>query len=396
MGIGGIGGGSTKRRVEIPSYRIQSPPLLQLPPLPPPQFSITVYRAVVLAASIGLMYIVLGQSQYSPLQSPISTETPGSESESSLFHILKSEDKEEKELDLILKKASMKDRKTVIITTVNAAWMEPSSIFDLFLESLKIGNETQKYLENLVVVALDPEAYRRCVSLHPYCYSLTTEGVDFSGETKFMSGDYLKMMWRRIDFLRSILEMGYSFIFSDADVAWMRDPFSRLYGGGDIQFSTDLYLFNSSRSRHNLPNAGFFYVKSNPRTVQFYKRWYSKRLDSPGVNEQDVLRKMMFDSFVNETGVDIRFLDTAYFGGWCEADQDLDVVVTMHVNCCSKLKSKIHDMQMFMEDWKNYKKGGGETDNKWTLPRKCVLNKAKLERIKALVRRAHSIPFNHH
>ncbi|XP_047940896.1 external alternative NAD(P)H-ubiquinone oxidoreductase B4, mitochondrial-like [Salvia hispanica] len=29
----------------------------------------------------------------------------------------------------------------------------------------------------------------------------------------------------------------------------------------------------------------------------------------------------------------------------------------MHVNCCSKLMSKIHDMQMFMEDWKNYKMG---------------------------------------
>ncbi|XP_042067474.1 uncharacterized protein At4g15970-like [Salvia splendens] len=345
MGIGGIGGGSTKRRVEIPSYRIQSPP----------QFSITLYRAVLLGASIGLMYIVLGQSQYSPLQSPISTETPERESESSSFHIFKSEDKPEKELDFILKKAAMKDRKTVIITTVNVAWTKPSSIFDLFLESLKIGNETQKYLENLVVVALDPEAYNRCVRLHPYCYSLTTEGGDFSGEKKFMSEDYVKMMWRRIDFLRSILKLGYNFIFSDADVTWLRDPFSRLYEDSDIQFSTDLYLFNSSRSRPNLPNAGWFYVESNPRTIQFYKYWYSKRLNFPGVNEQDVLRKIIFDgSFSNETGVDIRLLDMAYFGGWCEADQDLDVVVTMHVNCCSKLKSKIHDMQMHMEDWKNY------------------------------------------
>jgi hypothetical protein len=29
-----------------------------------------------------------------------------------------------------------------------------------------------------------------------------------------MTQDYLKMMWRRIKFLRSVLEMGYNFIFS--------------------------------------------------------------------------------------------------------------------------------------------------------------------------------------
>lgn len=29
-----------------------------------------------------------------------------------------------------------------------------------------------------------------------------------------MTADYLKMMWRRIDFLRSVLEMGYNFVFT--------------------------------------------------------------------------------------------------------------------------------------------------------------------------------------
>jgi hypothetical protein len=43
---------------------------------------------------------------------------------------------------------------------------------------------------------------------------LHTYGVDFSGEKGFMTQDYLKMMWRRIKFLRSVLEMGYNFIFS--------------------------------------------------------------------------------------------------------------------------------------------------------------------------------------
>ncbi|KAL1569285.1 hypothetical protein AAHA92_00779 [Salvia divinorum] len=96
MGIGGIGA-NTKRRAEIPSYRIQSPPLLHHPPLSPPHFSTTVYKTILLAASIGLIYIFLGQSEYSPLQFPITPSvkanfSPERESEASLIHILKSDD----------------------------------------------------------------------------------------------------------------------------------------------------------------------------------------------------------------------------------------------------------------------------------------------------------------
>ena len=104
--------------------------------------------------------------------------------------------------------------KTVILTTLNAAWTAPNSIFDLFLESFKIGNGTQWLLNHVVVLALDQKAYSHCMEVHPHCYSVTTEGVDFSGEAHFMSQDYLKMMWRRIDFLHTVLKMGYNFIFT--------------------------------------------------------------------------------------------------------------------------------------------------------------------------------------
>lgn len=90
----------------------------------------------------------------------------------------------------------------------------PGSIVDLFLESFRIGHHTRPLLNHLVIVALDDKAFRRCLSLHRHCYSLLTEDVDFSKEAYFMTPDYLKMMWRRIDFLRSVLEMGYNFIFT--------------------------------------------------------------------------------------------------------------------------------------------------------------------------------------
>lgn len=120
-------------------------------------------------------------------------------------------EKAENNLEKTLKSAAMEEHKTVIITTLNAAWTEPNSIFDLFLESFKIGDQTQTLLKHVVVVAFDQKAYSRCLEANLHCFDL---GVDFSGQAYFMSGGYLKMMWKRIDFLRSVLEMGYNFVFS--------------------------------------------------------------------------------------------------------------------------------------------------------------------------------------
>lgn len=104
--------------------------------------------------------------------------------------------------------------KTVILTTLNAAWASPGSVIDLFMESFRTGETTRHLLNNLVIVSLDMKAYKRCMAIHAHCFALTTEGVDFSGEKNFMSKGYLRMMWRRVDFLRVVLGKGYSFIFS--------------------------------------------------------------------------------------------------------------------------------------------------------------------------------------
>ncbi|GAB2209902.1 hypothetical protein Droror1_Dr00027129, partial [Drosera rotundifolia] len=103
---------------------------------------------------------------------------------------------------------------SVILTTLNEAWAASDSVIDLFLESFRIGDQTRNLLDHLVIVALDKKAYQRCSTIYIYCFSLITEGVNFSGEAYFMSPDYLKMMWRRIDFLRSLLEIGYNFVFT--------------------------------------------------------------------------------------------------------------------------------------------------------------------------------------
>ena len=102
----------------------------------------------------------------------------------------------------------------MIITTLNQAWAEPNSLFDLFLESFRIGQGTQQLLKHVVVVCLDGKAFERCSQLHPNCYHIETTETDFSGEKVYNTPDYLKMMWRRIELLTQVLQMGFNFIFT--------------------------------------------------------------------------------------------------------------------------------------------------------------------------------------
>lgn len=281
--------------------------------------------------------------------------------------------KEQAELQKILKGAAMED-KTVIITTLNEAWAANNSMIDVFLESFRIGINTSRLLNHLVIVALDDKAYTRCVELHPHCYDLTTKGTNFSGRAYFMTPVYLKMMWRRINFLRSVLELGFNFIFTDADIMWFRDPFLRFYPDAEFQIACDFFNGNTY-DVNNSPNGGFNYVKSSKRTIAFYKFWYTSRLKYPGNHDQDVLNRIKHDPFVSKIGLHLRFLSTAYFGGFCQPSRDLNAVCTMHANCCTGLERKLNHLKAMLDDWRKFKsrpdskKASGSTT--WSFSTRC-------------------------
>ncbi|KAL0347433.1 UNVERIFIED_CONTAM: hypothetical protein Scaly_1759300 [Sesamum calycinum] len=187
-----------------------------------------------------------------------------------------SSDSEEYSLERVLKDASMQDN-SVILTTLNEAWAAPNSVIDLFLESFRIGEQTRYLLNHLVIVSLDGKAFSRCLAVHSHCFALVTEGIDFSREAYFMTPDYLKMMWRRIDFLRSVLEMGYNFLFTDADVMWFRDPFPHFHPDADFQIACD-HFRGRSDDIENRPNGGFKFVRSNNRSIEFYSKLHDLRI----------------------------------------------------------------------------------------------------------------------
>lgn len=311
-------------------------------------------RLIILFATVGLLCLALYHSAY-PFQL-----LPSSFKMSSPKDIV---------LEGVLRNASMAD-KTVILTTLNEAWAEPNSIFDLFLEGFKIGHNTQRFLNHLVVIALDDKAYNRCIAIHPHCYDLSSNGIDFSEEANFMSSEYLKMMWRRIDFLRTVLNLGYNFIFTDADIMWFRDPFPHFFPKSDFEIACD-YFRGDPSNLNNQPNGGFTYVKSNTRTTRFYEFWYRSRETYPGLHDQDVLNKIKYDPYIRKNGIKIKFLDTKYFGGICEPSRDFNQVCTMHANCCVGLANKIHDLKIMLDDWRKYTTRGDLQRSTWTVPQRC-------------------------
>ena len=104
--------------------------------------------------------------------------------------------------------------KIVILAPFNDAWAASNSVLEVFVERFLRGDHMNRLLNHLVIVALDGKAYKSYKLVHPHCYALKTKRVDFSMENLFMSKDSLKITWRKINFLRVILESGYDFIFS--------------------------------------------------------------------------------------------------------------------------------------------------------------------------------------
>ncbi|CAK9212556.1 unnamed protein product [Sphagnum troendelagicum] len=341
---------------------------------------------VIIAVFVGLpCIIILSQNpallrfQYEVsrgFQFLLGKEVEGHRREPPWRETLKQDEEQLPGLEDILARASMPD-KTVILTTLNAAWAQPNTMIDLFLDSFHQGEGIEYLLNHLVIIALDQVAYNRCTELHTACFMLTTEGVDFAAEKFFMTGEYLMMMWRRIEFLRKVLEMGYSFVFSDTDIMWFRDPFPRFDKSADLQIACDKYT-GIPEDLDNQPNGGFVYARSNNRTIDFYKYWYMSREDHPGLHDQDVLNEIKFDQDFVDIGLELRFLNTLYFGGFCEVSKDLEQVCTMHANCCTGLQRKLKDLRLVKEDWKCFRQMSPQMKKLqrvyWRAPRQCLLS----------------------
>nr|GMC96609.1 putative nucleotide-diphospho-sugar transferase [Ipomoea batatas] len=205
-------------------------------------------------------------------------------------------------LEEALAGASTENNKTVIIAVVNKAYVDgDKSMLDMFLDGFWLG----------------------------------TDDVDFAGGKVFMSLDFLDMMWRRTQFLGDVLKLGYSFIFTDTDVIWLRNPFPRLRDLNetlDLQISTD--NFNGDDRRNQ--------TRSTPASIWFDPTIEPSRCSIPGLK--------------------VKFLNTKFFSGFCQDSGDVKSVVTVHANCCRTITAKLADLMAVIHDWQRFKSFSGDAN----------------------------------
>ncbi|KAI3458389.1 hypothetical protein Pfo_015052 [Paulownia fortunei] len=286
------------------------------------------------------------------------------------FNAISSRDK----LEEVLAAASTVN-KTVIIAIINKAYVEGDKpMLDLFLDGFWLGEGTRDLINHLLIVAMDQTSYERCRFLGLHCYKLETEGVDFVGEKLYMSDDFIKMMWRRTLFLGDVLKRGYSFIFTDIDVLWLRNPFPYLTPQPplDLQISTDKFRGNPWSENHRI-NTGFYMIRSNNKTVALFDAWSANKDNSTGLKEQDVLTNLMHQGLFRKLELKVKFLDTIYFSGFCQDSRDVRVVATVHANCCRGMVAKLADLTAAVHDWMRYKNSSAnETSTfRWSNHRAC-------------------------
>lgn len=152
---------------------------------------------------------------------------------------------------------------------------------------------------------------------------------------------------------------------------WLRDPFPRFFPNVDFQITCDDYNGKPS-DKTNHVNSGFTYVKANNKTLRFYKFWIRSSRKLPGKHDQDVFNFIKNNQFVEKLGMKMRFFDTVYFGGFCQPSRDINVVNTMHANCCIGLDNKVNNLKAALEDWKRYVSlNTTVSETKWNIPPRC-------------------------
>ena len=137
---------------------------------------------------------------------------------------------------------------------------------------------------------------------------------------------------------------------------WLRNPFQKLSKDEteDLQISTDIYK-GYPWSEKNSINTGFYFIRSNNKTISLFEKWYSMRDNSTGQKEQDVLSSLIQGGIIGQLGLKVRFLDTLYFSGFCQDSKDFWAVTTVHANCCRSINAKLSDLRAVLRDWKTFK-----------------------------------------
>lgn len=104
----------------------------------------------------------------------------------------------------------------------------------------------------------------------------------------FGSTGFNKLTMSKFEVVRQILRLGLDVIFTDVDIIWCNDIPRRLAQLAVENPHFDSLMQSNFRAvdRKGDFNTGFYYMQSNPRTIQLYDIFCTKYLDDPARDDQ--------------------------------------------------------------------------------------------------------------
>jgi hypothetical protein len=167
--------------------------------------------------------------------------------------------------------------------------------------------------DRAIIFAMDKEC-RDIAENHGFsvCYDEDSELLKTTGTAKwFGDTDFKRHMFFQNAVIQDMLELGCDFLFQDADIVWLKNPFEYFEEGSvyDMEF-----MFDGINSFHAPlhANTGFIYFRNRPATRDFWKIIYDNydRIDKIG-SQQSVLNKYL--GLVNDRGLKINILQESLF-----------------------------------------------------------------------------------
>ena len=167
---------------------------------------------------------------------------------------------------------------TVLVLSANMAYADMTYNFLCRLANI---SKTFKY----VVIAQDASFYDFLQSHHiPSMSGSLIHAASSHNAQNFHSAGFNAISIAKIIAARIVLELGYNVLFSDVDTAWNKSPVSFL--------SADVDLTIQSNSGSNLspsddePNTGFYFLKSNDRSMAFLDETIDRARKNPALDDQ--------------------------------------------------------------------------------------------------------------
>lgn len=183
------------------------------------------------------------------------------------------------DLEAILMKVAPNREVLLAVANKNTMW---DGMLGTFTDGFKRSNIT-----NHMVLALDQETVTWCTNngVNVYLMNLTVASAQAD------TGDNHAVSAMKFGILKRFLELGWSVLLSDVDIAIFQNPFKHLYRDSDIEGMTDGFDEHTAYGsiegfddptmgwgryaqyyKHFNLNSGLFYVMANNRTLDLMTR----------------------------------------------------------------------------------------------------------------------------